>query len=115
MPVSRRTFLVAGVGAGLASHVTSPEVAAAEEWVGRRKDELPTPALLLDLDAFEANLKTMADHCRHERLRLPAARQDAQVPGDRPAAGRLRRPRASAPRPCRRPRRWSPPASAASC
>jgi D-serine deaminase-like pyridoxal phosphate-dependent protein len=28
------------------------------------KAELPTPALLVDLDVFEANLKAMADHCR---------------------------------------------------
>ena len=27
-------------------------------------DDLPTPALLLDLDLFEANLAAMADHCR---------------------------------------------------
>ena len=28
------------------------------------KAELPTPALLVDLDLFEANLRTMAEHCR---------------------------------------------------
>jgi D-serine deaminase-like pyridoxal phosphate-dependent protein len=27
-------------------------------------DDLPTPALLLDLDLFERNLRTLADHCR---------------------------------------------------
>ena len=29
-------------------------------------DDLPTPALLVDLDPFEANLRAMADHCRRE-------------------------------------------------
>jgi D-serine deaminase-like pyridoxal phosphate-dependent protein len=31
---------------------------------GLTKADLPTPALLVDLDAFESNLKAMADHCR---------------------------------------------------
>jgi 3-hydroxy-D-aspartate aldolase len=30
-------------------------------------DNLPTPALLVDLDQFEANLRTMAKHCSGER------------------------------------------------
>ncbi len=29
------------------------------------RDEIPTPALLLDLDRFERNLKRMAEHARH--------------------------------------------------
>jgi 3-hydroxy-D-aspartate aldolase len=32
----------------------------------RSIDDLPTPALLVDLDVFEANLRAMADHCRRE-------------------------------------------------
>jgi len=56
-------FLLSGLGAAVASR-TSPAYAAAEDWVGKPKDDLPTPALLVDLDSFEANLKTMADHCR---------------------------------------------------
>ena len=32
--------------------------------------DLPTPALLIDLDAFEANLKKMADHCRAKNIGL---------------------------------------------
>jgi 3-hydroxy-D-aspartate aldolase len=62
MPLSRRSFLLAGLGTGLAARAVP--AAAADDWVGRRKEELPTPALLVDLDAFEANLKAMADHCR---------------------------------------------------
>ena len=59
MPLNRRTFLLAGLGTGLAARAgpAAPAAAVAEEWVGRKKDDLPTPALLLDLDAFEANLK----------------------------------------------------------
>jgi 3-hydroxy-D-aspartate aldolase len=64
MPVNRRTFLLSGLGAAVASTSSPVRAAAADDWVGRRKDDLPTPALLLDLDAFEFNLKTMADHCR---------------------------------------------------
>src|SRR5262245_51191476 len=64
MPVNRRMFLVSGLGAAVASTSSPAHTDAADDWVGRRKDDLPTPALLLDLDAFESNLKTMADHCR---------------------------------------------------
>src|SRR5207249_7496792 len=31
---------------------------------GLAKADLPTPALLVDLDAFETNLKLMAEHCK---------------------------------------------------
>src|SRR6185437_499685 len=31
--------------------------------MGLSKADLPTPALLVDLDALEANLKVVADHC----------------------------------------------------
>src|SRR5947208_2260041 len=64
MPVNRRTFLLSGLGAVAASRSTAAAATAPDDWVGKRKDDLPTPALLLDLDAFEFNLKTMADHCR---------------------------------------------------
>jgi 3-hydroxy-D-aspartate aldolase len=32
--------------------------------------ELPTPALLLDLDRFEANLKLLADYCQRQGCRI---------------------------------------------
>ena len=35
-----------------------------------KKSEIPTPALLLDLDAFEANLRLMADHVKQFGKRL---------------------------------------------
>lgn len=34
------------------------------------RDDLPTPALVLDLDAFEFNVAKMAGHCRDHRLAL---------------------------------------------
>jgi D-serine deaminase-like pyridoxal phosphate-dependent protein len=45
----------------------------------RRKDfrnitleDLPTPAMVLDLDLFEANLKKMAEHCKQQGIHLRA-------------------------------------------
>ena len=60
MSTDRRSFLAAGLAAGAlpldGDGHEAPKI--------RSKADLPTPALLLDLDTFEANLKTMADHCR---------------------------------------------------
>lgn len=68
MSVSRRTFLSTAVPAGILAY-SGPAGAetpsgAPIQLQGMTKGELPTPALLLDLPAFEANLRTMADHCR---------------------------------------------------
>ncbi|HUE72093.1 MAG TPA: DSD1 family PLP-dependent enzyme [Pirellulaceae bacterium] len=53
------TGIMAGSGAALAT------AAAAEvDLSGLTKANIPTPALVVDLDAFEANIKTLADHCR---------------------------------------------------
>jgi D-serine deaminase-like pyridoxal phosphate-dependent protein len=60
MSIHRRAFLSASLGGGLA-------VAAGRAGDPPRKltkAELPTPALLLDLASFEANLRTMSDHCK---------------------------------------------------
>jgi len=38
--------------------------------IGRAIDELSTPALLLDLDVFEFNLKKMAEHANRSRIAL---------------------------------------------
>src|SRR5262245_58925862 len=64
MSLNRRTFLLTGLGTALAAKSNTAHAAVTDDWIGRRKDELPTPALLIDLEAFEVNLKTMADHCR---------------------------------------------------
>jgi D-serine deaminase-like pyridoxal phosphate-dependent protein len=67
--LNRRHFLAAAsVGTGLALQ-SRPASAIAddvpESALNRTKDEIPTPALLLDLDAFEANLRTLAEHCQN--------------------------------------------------
>lgn len=59
--MNRRAFLAANVATGLA--VSSAR--GGEKRSGApTKAELATPALLLDLDAFEGNLRTMAEHCK---------------------------------------------------
>jgi 3-hydroxy-D-aspartate aldolase len=63
MPIDRREFLAATLATG-AALAAAPSPAADREERVRTKDDLPTPALLVDLDKFEANLKKMAEHCQ---------------------------------------------------
>ena len=54
--------------------------------------QLSTPAVVVDLDVLERNISRMADARARRRRSAAAARQDPQVPGDRPPAalgGRL--------------------------
>jgi D-serine deaminase-like pyridoxal phosphate-dependent protein len=64
----RRSFLAASAGLavaqGAAAAPATPQPAGAVDYRGRSRADLPTPALLLDLAAFEANLRTMAEHCQ---------------------------------------------------
>jgi D-serine deaminase-like pyridoxal phosphate-dependent protein len=61
MPVTRRTFLAAGLaGSAVAAAAGQPQKPPRQMTTA----DLPTPALLLDVAAFEANLRIMADHCR---------------------------------------------------
>ena len=53
-------------------------------------NDLPTPALLIDLDIFEHNLQTLAAFMKEGRD-VPTAWEGAQVSGDRQAATGLRR------------------------
>lgn len=68
MNLKRRTFLAgclaAGAAAPAALRAQSERASAAGGSAPLTKADLPTPALLLDLDLFEANLKKLADHCR---------------------------------------------------
>jgi D-serine deaminase-like pyridoxal phosphate-dependent protein len=67
MSVNRRTFAqsaLAAAAAGSLLRVPSHSQASEKDPGGLTKDSLPTPALLLDADAFEANLKVVAEHCR---------------------------------------------------
>lgn len=62
----RRGFIKTALGTGLLTtmniEVTSCHAAAGATANGLTKSNLPTPSLLLDLDRFESNLKTMAKH-----------------------------------------------------
>jgi D-serine deaminase-like pyridoxal phosphate-dependent protein len=69
MAQTRRMFLTAACSVGVAAHAGLRGVAATA--VDRReddrpttKDDIPTPALLVDLDALEFNLQKMAEQCR---------------------------------------------------
>ena len=65
MPVNRRGFLAAGVAAGLLTHRENAVTAADQlDPTKLTKANIPTPALLVDLDAFESNVTSMAEHCR---------------------------------------------------
>jgi hypothetical protein len=79
---SRRRFLGAAAGGGVLA-ATSNSFAAAvnrnpdvEARIARRdlknlyKEDLPTPCMVVDLEAFEKNLKTMSDHCRNTGIKL---------------------------------------------
>ena len=76
---SRRQFLAAGAAASLFTPalVRAGRTAAGdfpyaefEARIARRdfrditRDVLPTPCMVVDLDLFEKNVKTMADHCK---------------------------------------------------
>src|SRR5437763_3681748 len=76
---SRRQFLVAGAAASLfkPANIRGARTAAGdfpyaefEARIARRdfrditKDVLPTPCMVVDLDLFEKNVKTMADQCK---------------------------------------------------
>jgi D-serine deaminase-like pyridoxal phosphate-dependent protein len=56
----RRHFLGAALTTGLAGRFAP----AADDFRGKTRAELPTPALLVDLEAFQTCLKRMADHCK---------------------------------------------------
>src|SRR3954470_22349843 len=71
---SRRELLMAAAGAGLlrAARTGTSEFPYAEleariakrDFRGMTKDVLPTPSMVVDLDLFEKNVKTMAEHCK---------------------------------------------------
>ena len=68
----RRSFLATTMTTGAlaaTSPMTSTTTLAAQlDTSGLTKETIPTPALLVDLDAFEANVKKMADHCRQAKI-----------------------------------------------
>ena len=80
--------------------------------VGMAFADVDTPALVIDLDAFERNLERMADFVAQGRRPAAAACQDAQVARSSPPSRSRSARWASAARRCRKPRRWSRAASA---
>jgi 3-hydroxy-D-aspartate aldolase len=75
---SRRHFLTAAIaapavlrGASTRSWVEVEKILSSSNVKGRlAKDEVPTPALMLDLDLFEANVKRMVTHARENNRAL---------------------------------------------
>src|SRR5207247_9413135 len=69
--MDRRNFLASTMTTGMiaATSSSTSEVASAAELPagGLMKATIPTPALVVDLNAFEANLQKMADHCRQAK------------------------------------------------
>ena len=65
MTINRRGFLATGFGVGLLTNLET-DVTAIESLdpTNLTKSIVPTPALLVDLDAFESNVKSLAEHCR---------------------------------------------------
>ena len=51
-----------------AASTIQPAAAAEVDVSGLTKANIPTPALVVDLDACEANIKKMADHCRQAKV-----------------------------------------------
>ena len=95
--MSRRNFLMstggAAVWAGSTRGYSAAEMRAKAEdgtLTGVSKWELDTPALCVDLDAFERNIATMRTQADGDARRQPAAWQVAQVPDHREAAARRR-------------------------
>src|SRR5205807_8417722 len=88
------TTLFRSTGVVAAANTTTLQTAAAAEpdQRGLTKANLPTPALVVDLDAFEANLQKMADHCRQAKCgfrphakthKCPAIAQRQMIAGAR--------------------------------
>jgi 3-hydroxy-D-aspartate aldolase len=69
--MNRRSFLATTMSTGMiaaAGSTTASAATAAElDVTGLTKANIPTPSLVVDLDAFEANLKKMAEHCRQAK------------------------------------------------
>lgn len=68
--------MAGGLAAASSAHGASARAAEFETRVARRdfrglaKEDIPTPAMVVDLDLFEKNLQTLAGHCRKAKLDL---------------------------------------------
>ena len=87
METTRRGFLAGAVapaivGSAIGGTTRDRRLREAGEEVERgalTRDEIPTPALMLDLDAFEWNIAKMAAYLRERGRSVSAARKNAQV------------------------------------
>ncbi|HEX5105695.1 MAG TPA: DSD1 family PLP-dependent enzyme [Pirellulaceae bacterium] len=72
--MDRRLFLATTMSTGMIAATNLPEtqLAAAEKYTvrGLTKSNIPTPALVVDLEALEANLRKMAEHARQAKVGL---------------------------------------------
>ncbi|MDX1944197.1 MAG: DSD1 family PLP-dependent enzyme [Pirellulaceae bacterium] len=73
--MDRRSFLATTMSTGMMTAASSASAddtpraaAAAFDPTGLNKANLPTPALVVDLAALEANIETMAAHCRQAKV-----------------------------------------------
>jgi 3-hydroxy-D-aspartate aldolase len=70
--MDRRLFLATTMSSGLIaasnSNTSAAELAVEIDPRGLTKAAIPTPALVVDLDAFESNIKKMADHCAQAKV-----------------------------------------------
>src|SRR5262245_58812360 len=69
--MDRRLFLATTMSTGILaagnSRALSSANAAELDVSGLTKAHVPTPALVVDLDTFESNVKKLADHCREAK------------------------------------------------
>ncbi len=77
--MDRRSFLSASLAVGSGAAATASAAALSDRWseasepmetAGLTKHEIPTPALIVDLDAFERNVRKMAEHAARTGRRL---------------------------------------------
>ena len=70
--MDRRLFLASSMSTGMMAAATAaqtqPAAAAEVDVSGLSKANIPTPALIVDLAALEANIQKMADHCRQAKV-----------------------------------------------
>lgn len=86
MPVNRRGFLAAGVAAGLLTHWENTVTFAENlDPTNLIKANIPTPGAAGRSRGVRVQREVDGRALPQVRSRLPAAREDSQVPGDRQA------------------------------
>ncbi len=70
--ITRRGLLHLAAGTAVLSAHELERRIVQKDFRGLTREDLPTPCMILDLDVFEKNLKTMADHSKASGLSLRA-------------------------------------------